>query len=199
MFMWGLLAYATAGRELLAGRIDEADAAMAAATDAGLRAAISGHGLRRNSESLRCLLHWEKGELDDALAVAGSMVAEAPGVPFWPVLQAALLVEAGRSADARPVYERCMEEPSLPLDPAWLAGTVQLAWTAATLGDRSGAARLHQRLEPFAGRIAWNGVGAFGLVDLALARLHLTTGDTAAAAGRVASAAHLAERIGAPR
>jgi hypothetical protein len=199
MFMWGLIAYATAGRALLAGRIDEADEAMAAATDAGLRAAIRGHGLKRNAESLRCLLHWEKGELDDALAVVDTMVAEAPGVPFWPVLQAALLVEAGRSAEARPVYERCMTEPSLPLDPAWLAGTVQLAWTAGSLGDRTGSARLHQRLEPFAGRVAWNGVGAFGLVDLALARLHLTTGDTAAAASRVASAAHLAERIGAPR
>ena len=65
--------------------------------------------------------------------------------------------------------------------------------------DRAGAKRLYQRLEPFAGRIAWNGVGAFGLVDLALARLHMTTGDAAAAARRAASAAHLADRISAPR
>jgi hypothetical protein len=198
MFMWGLLAYATAGRALLAGRIPEADEALAAAADAGLRSAVGGYGQRRNSESLRCLLHWEKGELQDALAIVETMVGEAEGVLFWSVLQAALLVEVDRSAEARPIYEACMEEPGLPLDPWWLAGTVQLASTASALGDRTGAARLHQHLAPFAGRIAWNGVGAFGLVDLALARLLVTTGDHAGAAASAARATRLAERVGAP-
>jgi hypothetical protein len=199
MFMWGLIAYATAGRALLAGRIDEADDAIAAATDASVRAGVSGHAIRRNSESLRCLLLWEKGEHGEALAVAETMVASAPDEPFWRVLQAALLVEGGRSDDAQPIYEKCMAEPSLPLDPMWLSGTVLLAGTACAVRDRAGAERLYHHLEPFAGRIAWNGVGAFGLVDLALARLHMTTGDAAAAARHAASAAHLAERIGAPR
>src|SRR6185312_7993373 len=36
MFMWGVIAYATAGRALLAGRIDDADEAMAAAAEATL-------------------------------------------------------------------------------------------------------------------------------------------------------------------
>ena len=186
MFMWGVIAYATAGRALLAGRIDEADEAMAAATDAGLRAGVSGHAIRRNSESLRCLLLWEKDEHGEALAVVETMVAAVPDEPFWRVLQAALLVEVGRTADAQPIYEKCMAEPSLPLDPTWLSGTVLLAGTASALRDRAGAERLHQSLEPFAGRIAWNSVGAFGLVDLALARLRLTTGDATAAARRAA-------------
>jgi len=199
MFMWGVIAYATAGRALLAGRIDEADEAMAAATDASLRAGISGHSIRRNSESLRCLLLWDKGEHGEAIAVVEAMVAAAPDEPFWQALQAALLVEVGRAADAQSVYDKCMAEPGLPLDPTWLSGTVLLAGTACALRDRGGAERLYQRLELFAGRIAWNGVGAFGLVDLALARLRLTTGDAAAAARHAASAAQLAHRINAPR
>jgi hypothetical protein len=199
MFMWGVIAYATAGRALLAGRIDEADDALAAATDAGLRAGVSGHGLRRYSESLRCLLLWEKGQPGDAVAVVETMVAAAPDEPFWRTLQAALLVECERTSDAQPIYEKCMAGPALPLDPTWLCATILLAETASALGDRAGAGSLYQRLEPFAGRIAWNGVGAFGLVDLALARLHVTIGDAAAAARRAATAAHLADRIGAPR
>jgi len=183
----------------LAGRIDEADAAMAAATDASVRAGVSGHAIRRNSESLRCLLLWEKGEHDKALAVAETMVAAAPDEPFWRVLQAALLVEVGRTSDAQSIYQNCMAAPGPPLDPTWLSGNVVLAGTACALRDRGGAERLYQRLELFAGRIAWNGVGAFGLVDLALARLRLTTGDAAAAARHAASAAQLAHRINAPR
>jgi hypothetical protein len=199
MFMWGLIAYATAGRALLAGRIDEADDAMAAATDASIRAGVSGLAIRRNSESLRCLLLWEKGECGEAIAVAETMVVAAPDEPFWQVLQAALLIECRRTADGQPIYDKCMAAPNLPLDPMWLSGTVVLAGTASALHDRAGAERLYQRLKPFGGRIAWNGVGAFGLVDLALARIHRTTGDTAAAARCAASAAHLAARIGAPR
>jgi hypothetical protein len=92
-----------------------------------------------------------------------------------------------------------MAEPGLPPDPTWLAGTVLLAGTASALRDRVGAERLYERLEPFAGRIAWNNVGAFGLVDLALARLGLTSGDAAAATRHAASATQLADRIDAPR
>jgi hypothetical protein len=115
------------------------------------------------------------------------------------VLQAALLVEVGRTSDAQSIYQNCMAAPGPPLDPTWLSGTVQLAGTACALRDQDGAEHLYQRLAPFSGRIAWNGVGAFGLVDLALARLRLTSGDTAAAARHAASAAHLADRIHAPR
>jgi class 3 adenylate cyclase len=199
MFMWGVIAYATAGRALLAGRIDDADEAMAAAADASLRAGVSGHAIRRNSDSLRCLLLWEKGQHGEALAVVEAMVAAVPDEPFWHVLHAALLVEVGRTADAQSIYDKCMAEPGPPLDPTWLSAMVLLAETACALGDRAGADRLYQRLEPFAGRIAWNNVGAFGLVDLALARLRLTSGDAAAAARHAASAAHLADRINAPR
>jgi hypothetical protein len=198
MFMGGLLAYARAGRALLAGKIHEARAAMAVADETGVRQGVGGGVVRWNSECIRCLLLWEEGRLDESLAVVEAMLTHAGAVSFWQAVRAALLAERGRTNEARRAYELCLTGEALPFDLAWLASMFVLASTASSLGDSAGAARLQRDLEPFAGRLAWTGVGAFGLVDLALARLHATTGDTAAAQHRFTSAASLAHRIGAP-
>jgi hypothetical protein len=83
----------------------------------------------------------------------------------------------------------------------WLAGRFALASAASSLGDSAGAARLQRNLEPFAGRLAWTGVGAIGAigaVDLAVARLHAHDRQhrRRATLQRTASQAH---SIGAPQ
>jgi hypothetical protein len=199
MFMWGMVAHAVAGRAILAGRLDEAETAVSEATEAGQRAGVTGHRARENSESTRALLLWERGDLDGAIAVVRAMAAEAPAVLFWRAAEAALLADAERPAEARRAYDECVTGPGLADDPSWLAGTVLLASAAVALDDGAGAVRLRRELEPFAGRVAWNGVGAFGLVDLALARLSEVTGDASGAERHARAAVDLAARIGASR
>jgi hypothetical protein len=109
-----------------------------------------------------------------------------------------LVIEAGRPDDARLAYASLVAGVEQPRDTVWLAGTVAHAWAAASLGDRQQAGLLIAQLSPFAGRLAWNGVAVFGLVDLALGRLHATVGDPVASEASLLAAIETAERIDAP-
>src|ERR1019366_5936545 len=170
VFSW-TIANARAGRELLAGHVKGADQIDVNAMESGRRSGVTGYGLRSQSSSLRCLLRWEQGRLDEAVVIAEAMVVEAPGVPFWRAVHSMLVIEAGRPDDARLAYAT-LAGVELPRDTVWLAGTVAHAWAAASLDDRSQAIALIAQLLPYAGRVAWNGVAAFGFVDPALGRLH---------------------------
>jgi hypothetical protein len=192
------IANVRAGRELLAGRIDNAEQIDANAIESGHRSGLTGYGLRSQSSSLRCLLRWEQGRLDGAIAVAEGMVVEAPGVPFWRAVLSMLVIEAGRPDDARLAYASLTAGGEQPRDTVWLAGTVAHAWAAASLGDGPQASRLIAQLAPFTGRLAYNGVAVFGFVDLALGRLHATVGDLVASEASFLAAIELAEKIGAP-
>jgi class 3 adenylate cyclase len=197
VFSW-TIANVRAGRELLAGRIDNAEQIDADAIESGRRSGLTGYGLRSQSSSLRCLLRWEQGRLDDAIAIVEGMVAEAPGVPFWRAVLSMLVIEAGRPDDARLAYATLTAGVEQPRDTVWLAGTVAHAWAAASLSDGLQASRLIAQLAPFTGRLAYNGVAVFGLVDLALGRLQATVGDLVASEASLLAAIELAERIGAP-
>jgi class 3 adenylate cyclase len=197
VFSW-TIANARAGRELLAGHVKAADQIDVNAIESGRRSGVTGYGLRSQSSSLGCLLRWEQGRLDEAVVITEAMVVEAPGVPFWRAVHSMLLIEAGRLDEARLAYAPFSDGVELPRDPVWLAGTVALAWAAASLDDRPQALRLIAKLSPFAGRVAWNGVAAFGFVDLSLGRLHATVGDLVSSEVRLLAAVATAEKIGAP-
>ncbi|HEY2303875.1 MAG TPA: AAA family ATPase [Acidimicrobiales bacterium] len=197
VFSW-TIANVRAGRELLAGRVQSADRIDSNAIESGRRSGLTGYGLRSQSSSLRCLLRWEQGRLDEAAAIAEEMVLEAPGIPFWRAVLTMLVVEAGRPDDARLAYATLAAGVEQPHDTVWLAGTVAQAWTAASLGDGPQAGKLIAQLTPFAGRVAWNGVAVFGFVDLALGRLHATVGDLVAGEAFLLAAIEQIERIGAP-
>ena len=197
VFSW-TIANVRAGRELLAGHVQRADDIDVNAVESGRRSGLTGYGLRSQSSSLRCLLRWEQGRAEEAAAIAEAMVGEAPGVPFWRAVLSMLVIEAGRPDDARLAYATLNAGVEQPRDTVWLAGTVAHAWAAASLGDQPQAARLIGQLSGFAGRLAWNGVAVFGVVDLALGRLHATVGDLVASEASLLAAIELTERIGAP-
>ena len=94
---------------------------------------------------------------------------------------------AGDLRGARSAYEQlAVRDFALPPDSNWLLAIAVLADTASTLGDRNGALRLRQLLEPYADRHVvlncFGGGGAYwGPVAHHLGKLQATLGHGAEA------------------
>ncbi|HUR86976.1 MAG TPA: AAA family ATPase [Solirubrobacteraceae bacterium] len=78
----------------------------------------------------------------------------APAMPCWRAGLAAALASSGRTEEARLEFDRLAagDFAALPRDNLWLAAMALLAETAAALKHAAGAAAIHAKLAPFAGR-----------------------------------------------
>ena len=149
----------------------------------------------------RLTIGHDLGDLAEADLLAANSESAIGFALALQLYSAVMLFDLGRrdEAIARIPYRRG-EVPERPLDYVTVFIDVAAAHVAAELGDAAAVPALLERLEPMAGRWAnaGTGAGSLGLVDLAIARLHATAGDDAAAREWFATAVDRHERIGAP-
>ena len=207
--------------ERLARRLGDATARWLAALQRANLALIAGHHVRaeRLAErgfalgnesgqpdalvfhaSLLACIRWEQGRLGELLPAVEAAVEHNPGIPGFRSVLALAAVEAGELDRARRVIadEATDDFARLPTDPVWLPGVATYAHACAGARLVEPAAKLYELLEPFAGRVVYTGVSAWGEVEWALGRLAATMEDLERAEGHLAAAAERAGRIGAP-
>lgn len=124
------------------------------------------------------------GDVDDL--VTGLRAAPAAGgyANALRLLGAVILFDLGRPDDAVRLLPHARGTLlDRPLDYVTTFLDVAAAHAAAETADAAAAVGLLERLSPYAGRWAnaGTGAGSLGLVDLAIARLHVTVGDGPAA------------------
>jgi AAA ATPase domain len=137
-----------------------------------------------------------------AAEVAISTLLEAarrnPGHHFE-ATAARVMVIFGRDRDAETELARVLPRVLMASGPRWLGSMCDLALVAWRTGNASSAARLYERLQPYAGRLCvWGGANATtGPVSHFLGLLALTVGDAGAAVRYLDDAVAFAEQIGA--
>jgi len=142
----------------------------------------------------------DQGRLAEVVDLVAQQVEEWPGIPGFRAALAMCYWELDRPGDARPHFEvlAANDFSDFPYDMAWSSGMTLLAEVCAGLGDQAAAGRLLERLKPFSGMMADNGLSTFGPIDRALGVLAATRGMLGDADRYFAAAAELLERIKAP-
>jgi DNA-binding SARP family transcriptional activator/tetratricopeptide (TPR) repeat protein len=102
----------------------------------------------------------DRGGLDRVEEMVRRQTERFRNIPGWRCALAHVYAENGNHEDAHRILDGFGRGDfrDLPLDGLWLGAIAVLAETAATLGDPSHAERLHELLEPYAGRnvtIGW--------------------------------------------
>lgn len=142
----------------------------------------------------------EQGRLDELTDVIESMVEESPEyVPFH-VVAAAVACVRGDALAVRSHLDVVSLTGLSPLvrDVHFTSLITLLAPAVAAHGTTAEIAALDEMLEPFAGRMSWNGASSDGPVDGALALLAVARGDVESAAALQQSADELAARFRQP-
>ncbi len=196
----GQLAFFRALFELARGRYSEAVRHAEEAFEVFRRGRGDEAGFYRLAQ--RLTIGHDLGGLDDGLIDAVLAGADVTGFALAIRLYVAvILFDLGRPDDAvRQLPYPQGTVPDRPLDYVTVFIDVAAAIVAAETGDAVAAAVLLDRITPWAGRWASAGTaaGSLGLVDLAIARLHATVGDTARARPAFAAAVAGHERVGSP-
>ena len=143
-----------------------------------------------------------QGRLAEVEDGVRNLIERYPAIPAWRGVLALALVETGRTAEAREVYEDCMAGgiAALPRDANWLIAATLLAEVCGALGDVPRAPVLYEALEPYARRNVVVGRAATcnGSASRLLGILAGTMGDLVAARGHFSDALAMHERMGAP-
>jgi class 3 adenylate cyclase len=166
----------SAMRSMLAGRFEQAERILEKESE---RARF---GLEPNTLQAFSVVMFElrrqQGRLAEVEQEFSRYAGQYPAVPAWRAALGALYMELGRVEDARREYEFLAKDDfaALPRDANWLVGETLVAEVAAWLGDRDGAARLYERLLPYADRniVVGGGWGCYGSVSRFLGYLATT-------------------------
>jgi DNA-binding CsgD family transcriptional regulator len=184
-----------ATREYLAGDLVGAEAT---ATDLLAVAPAARYDIV-NFYSPLLFIRLQQGRIAEVVPRLERMVRSQPHHRGYAAALAAALARVGRRGDAATLLaDLAGQDYDLPHNFNWLTGTIELADAVELLDDRPGAAILHKRLEPFAGRLADHIVGVSWPVDHALAQLALTLHDPHGAAAAAARALEASRRRGTP-
>ena len=171
-----LATQATVAGHLDAGRIAEAEAALATVPDRAAAAQNFAAGFAAQHVLLRLL----QGHRDEVLPLLDA-ASVAPGAPAaWQTVRPVLLIEIGQRERARRVLaDQIRSFDQVPRDWLWLCSISQLADATIALQDRAAAERLLPLLEPFTGQqvIVAHGVLLMGSVDARIAGLCALTGE----------------------
>ncbi|MFW5468918.1 BTAD domain-containing putative transcriptional regulator [Knoellia sp. CPCC 206435] len=152
--------------------------------------AMSGYGL---GLCQLCTLRDRQGRLGEMEA------ALRPGRthPGLHALHSLAMVRQGRLDELRLLLGEWTEQSEITFDYLWLFLTAVRAEVWSALGDTVAAADLHDRLLPYADRLAISVPVAFhGSVELSLGRLARTLGRTEVARAHLARAREVHERLG---
>lgn len=148
----------------------------------------------------RFLLRREQGRLAEEEASVRTSVEDFPWYPLHRSALACLLIDLGRTAEARAVFNELARDEFAALyrDSEWLLGVSLAAEACALLGDRASAETLYGQLAPFAGRHAiGHGEGSVGAVDRYLGLLAATMDRLEDAERYLDAAIQMNERMGA--
>lgn len=148
----------------------------------------------------RFLMRREQGRGTEEEASVRASVAEFPWYPLHRSALACLLVDAGRTAEARAVFDELAADEFRALYPdcEWMLGVALASEACALLGDVSAAATLYAQLLPFAGGHAIGHTeGSVGSVDRYLGLLAGTMGRDADAERHLQDGIAGNERLGA--
>ncbi len=101
-----------------------------------------------------CTLRRERGGIERLEGPVRAYAQRFGTIPGWRCVLAHLLAESGRAEEAKEILDGFAADDfrELPLDGIWLGAMAYLAETAATLGDATHAAALHELLGPYADR-----------------------------------------------
>ena len=148
----------------------------------------------------RFLLRREQGRTAEEEATVRASVDEYPWYPFHRAALACLLLDLGRDAEARVLFDELAKDEFAALyhDNEWLLGMGLASEACALLGDASAAATLYEQLSPYAGRHAIGfSDGSIGAVDRYLGLLAATRGQLDDAVRHLATAIEVNEGMGA--
>jgi tetratricopeptide (TPR) repeat protein len=139
---------------LLEGRLDEAEVLISEARELGEHAqrwnAAVSHGLQL------FLLRRLQGRLAEVEELVRRSASDHPTYPIWRCALAFLLAETGKGGESREAFGALAADDfaAVPVDEEWLVCACLMAETACTLAAAGPAARLYERLAPYADRIA---------------------------------------------
>jgi tetratricopeptide (TPR) repeat protein len=148
----------------------------------------------------RFLLRREQGRGSEEEAGVRASVAEFPWYPLHRSALACLLADAGRTSEARAVFDElaAREFRALYPDCEWLLGAALAGDACAALGDDEAAAVLYGQLVPFSGAHAiGHPEGSVGSVDRYLGLLAATMGNAEDAERHLDQGIVANERLGA--
>jgi hypothetical protein len=146
------------------------------------------------------LLRREQGRLAEAEPAARASVEEFPWYPLHRAALACLLLDLGRTTEARAVFDDLAQQEfrALYRDNEWVLGISLASEACSLLGDASAAEVLYGQLSPFTGRHAiGHAEGSVGAVDRYLGLLAATLGRQDDAERHLSDAIHLNEQMGA--
>lgn len=187
--------YVTLGRAcmaLLKGRLEEAERLI----DNLLQQSehLTG-GLPRAAAATLAILLWQRGQLVHVRETAIALTEEQPDAGSRAML-ALILAETGSQDDARQLLDDLAERQfaDLPNDSLWLTLMTTLAHAAIETGPTTASAAIERALQPYADRIATQGMFPFGPVATALGSLAAVQGNYETAEEHYRFAVDLCER-----
>jgi hypothetical protein len=145
------------------------------------------------------LLAREQGRIEVAEADVRAAVDEFPWFPLHRAALCLLLIERGRHAEARAVFDGLAQDEfsAFYRDNEWLLGISLASEACALLDDASAAATLYAQMAPFAGRHAiGHAEGSIGAVDRYLGLLAATTRRLDDAVKHLEEAVHQNQQMG---
>jgi class 3 adenylate cyclase len=165
-----------AAQALLAGRIAEGEHLAEAMWRKGRETGIPGPILQTMLIGFRLSAREQQGRLADIEDQVEQLVDVQPDWLLPLVVQARLHCAAGRTARARPLFDRLKADGfgGIARDQTWLETVMHLSVITQALSDADAAAVLYQMLSPYAGQNTFTPVGSYGPVDRALALLATT-------------------------
>lgn len=188
-----------AGRDLLAGKIELAEAQAGSALEIGRSTGQPDAPFMFLGQLTA--IRFEQGRLDELVDQLVPLPDEYPTFPTVYSLLALAYTETGRTAEARGVFETLVRSDfsKSAFDAVWLRWVSDCATVCAAVRDADRAAVLHRMLAPYADQFPVFAVGtASGSVSYYLGILAATTRDFDEAEARFATAAATHETMGAP-
>jgi hypothetical protein len=155
-------------RELLQGRVDEAEAAALRGLEEGAAADQPDVGVVFAAAMF--LVRYDQGRLGEIVEIIEQTVRDNPGIPGLRATLAIALCELERDDEALLLLLEETETrfAGVPYDQFWIVTLTQWSLVAGHLGAPGPAAMLHELLAPWCGQVAFTGAHVFGAVSHAL-------------------------------
>jgi DNA-binding CsgD family transcriptional regulator len=175
IFIWQA-AVRRAMMAIFKGRLDEGERLAQRALDLGRQA--EGQNLIAAFGGQLLVIRWQQGRLVELEPLVKASLKAQPDAAIWQAVDAFIQLKAGRTAEARAVFERLAQDgfAVLPRDDTRTIVLVLLTLVCSALGDGLRADQLYEKLQVYDGRqivvsegVACVGAGSHYLGMLAMA------------------------------
>jgi class 3 adenylate cyclase/tetratricopeptide (TPR) repeat protein len=192
-----VVAIAEVAQLLLAGRVDEAEAANEHALEVGTAAGVP--SASSQYASLLSNIRRHQGRLGEIVDFFVDVARDDPSIAALRAAVPAMLCEVGRTDEAHTrLAAEAATDFEFPYDQTWLLCMCRLLDAAVTTADRNAAETLVERIAPYSTQVAAAPSVVLGAVDRPLARAATLLGDYSQAEQRFAAAHDIHVRLQAP-